>query len=150
MDPTYSKYIKSARKLKLRFVTQEDLGVAKKHIAIPLFAFGYSSVSGTGGKLPSFSDGSSLLCSTEKLTYTFTLRASKIDYTPADYSRRSKWANRLIEKVGIQTAKTACFRTDVAAMVKVKKAIAELAAEHKEAPERSAARSFSHGTGRTV
>ena len=103
-----------------------------------------------GGKLPSFCDGSSVRGITEGLTHTFTMQALKIDSTPADYSRQSKWANRLIEKVGIETAKTACFGNDVAAMVKVKKAIAELAAEDKEAPESPAARSPLRGTGRTV
>ena len=46
-DTTHSEYIKSACKLQPKFVTQEDLGVAKKHNANPLFAFVDNSVPGT-------------------------------------------------------------------------------------------------------
>jgi hypothetical protein len=78
------------------------------------------------------------------------MQALKVDSTPANYSRQSKWANRLVDKVGIETVKTAYFANDVAAMVKVKKAINELVVEDKKAPESPAARSPSSGSGRTV
>jgi hypothetical protein len=102
------------------------------------------------GTLPSFSDGSPVRGITEGLTDNFTKQALNVDSTPADYSRESKWANRLIDKVGIETVKTAYFANDVAAMVKVKKAINELVLEDKKAPESPAARSPSPGSGRTV
>jgi hypothetical protein len=199
VDTTYGKYIKSAPKLQLKFVTQEELKAAGKKNADSLFAFVDNKVPNTinvayqspifkkfnldagdakplllhevlhtrsaafanniaqtfgvprpDGTLPSFSDGSPVRGITEGLTDNFTMQALKVDSTPANYSRQSKWANRLVDKVGIETVKTAYFANDVAAMVKVKKAINELVVEDKKAPESPAARSPSSGSGRTV
>ena len=102
------------------------------------------------GKPAVFSDGSPVRGVTEGLTEVFTMQALKIDSTPTGYSRETKWAFRLIDKVGIETAKKAYFGNDVASMVQVKKAINELVVADKKAPESPAARSPSASTRRTA
>jgi hypothetical protein len=93
------------------------------------------------GKIASFSDGSPVRGVTEGLTEIFTMQALKVDSTPSGYSRETKWAARLIDKVGSETAKRAYFGNDVASMVQVKKAINELVTEDKKNPESPVARS---------
>jgi hypothetical protein len=110
------------------------------------------------GKAARFSDGSPVRGVTEGLTEIFTMQALKVDSTPTGYSRETKWALKLIDKVGIETAKKAYFGNDVASMVQVKKAINELVAADKQSPEPAArsstappsARSLSIGRDRTV
>ena len=93
------------------------------------------------GKPASFSDGSRVRGVTEGLTEIFTMQALKVDATPSGYNRETKWDFRLIDKVGMETAQKAYFGNDVASMVQVKKAIAELIAEDKSTPESPSARS---------
>ena len=93
------------------------------------------------GKPASFSDGSLVVGLTEGLTEIFTMIALKATSTPSGYKRETKWAGRLIEKVGIEIAKKAYFGNDVLSMVRVEMAIEELIAADKKSPEISAARS---------
>ena len=96
------------------------------------------------GKPASFSDGSLVRGVTEGLTEIFTMQAMRVDGTPAAYGRETKWAFSLINKLGtngMEIAWNAYFRNDVASMVQVKKAIAELFADDKKAPESPSARS---------
>lgn len=114
------------------------------HTRSAAFAYNIAQTYGAplaDGKPAMFSDGSTVRGVTEGLTELFTMEALKVDETPASYGRETKWAVRLIEKVGIETATMAYFGNDVASTVQVKKAINELVAADKKAPESAAARS---------
>lgn len=68
------------------------------------------------------------------------MQALNVDSTPTNYSRETKWAVKLIEKVGADTAKKAYFGNDAASMAQVKRAINELVAADKRSPETPSAR----------
>lgn len=93
------------------------------------------------GKPASFSDGSPVFGIVEGLTEIFTKIALKVGSTPPGYELETKWAAKLVEKVGIETAKKAYFGSDALSVVKVENAIEELVAADKKSPEIPAARS---------
>jgi hypothetical protein len=93
------------------------------------------------GKAATFSDGSQVWGISEGLTEVFTMASLNITSTPSGYSRETKWAMRLLQKVGGETVKKAYFGNDAASMVQVKNAINELIAADQRSPERSVSRS---------
>lgn len=92
------------------------------------------------GKPASFSDGSAVRGLTEGLTEILTMVALKIKFSYSSYQRETKWAGRLIEKVGLKTVLEAYFGNNAASMAQVKRAINELVAADKLSPESPAAR----------
>jgi hypothetical protein len=90
-----------------------------------------------------FSDGSLVRNIKEGFTEVFTMQVLKIKATTSIYDRETKWAVRVMQKVGIETAKKAYFGADAASMDRVKKAINELVAEDKRNPMESESDAFS-------
>jgi hypothetical protein len=87
--------------------------------------------------LARFSDGSLVRNIKEGFTEVFTMQALKINATTSSYDRETKWALRVMQKVGLEAAKKAYFADDAVSMARVKKAINELVAEDMRNPMES-------------
>ena len=137
-SPMFNKFNVDATDLKM-FLLHEVLHTRSAAFSANIGeTYGKSLVD---GRPATFSDGSAVRGITEGLTEIYTLMASQQKTSPSSYGRELKWAVKLIEKVGPESMAKAYFGNDVASMVQVKKAINELVAADKRAPEIPSARS---------